>query len=297
MTQYVFPVLFTLVIWWLSTGIVLAVINRGRATYSWSMFAATGVLFASLFGLNWSSTGASVFSNYVAFSCGILIWGWVEMSYYTGLITGPRPEPCPPGVSSWRRFSLGIQASLYHELTILALVGLLFALTWGASNTLGAWTFVVLWLMRWSVKLNIFLGVPNLNLQFFPHHLRYLETFIVKRRMNVLFPISMVASSAAALFILQGAVADGATSTQVAASLLLGTLVLLAMLEHVFLVLRLPDAVLWNWALGEKSGASNGHDDIQKETPKTRARPASRPLSKRSVTVLDTVQACESSSP
>lgn len=296
MTQYVLPVLFTLVIWWLSTGIVLAVINRGRATYSWSMFAATGILFASLFALSWSSTSTSVSIIYVAFTCGILIWGWVEMSYYTGLITGPRPEPCPPGVSSWRRFSLGIQASLYHELTILALAGLLFTLTWGASNTVGAWTFVVLWLMRWSVKLNIFLGVPNLNLQFFPHHLRYLETFIVKRRMNVLFPISMVASSVAALFILQGAIADDATSTQITASLLLGTLILLAMLEHVFLVLRLPDAVLWNWALSDRDAASKGHDDTQKETPKTAKCVNSGRLSKRSVTVLDTVQACESSS-
>ena len=37
------------------------------------------------------------------------------------------------------------------------------ALTWGGANQVGTWTFLVLWVMRLSAKLNVFLGVPNLT--------------------------------------------------------------------------------------------------------------------------------------
>lgn len=248
MTQYVLPIVFTLSLWWLSTGIVLIAVNMKRATYPWTMLAATFVLAAALAGIAWTSDALTVTNVYVAFLCGLLIWGWNEMSYFMGLITGPRPHACPPKVSRLRQFWLAVQASLFHELAILGFLGLLVVITWDAPNQVGLWTFVILWLMRWSAKLNIFLGVPNVNLQFFPEHLRYLESFIIKKRINVLFPVSVMLSSIVAVLVLAGAVGTQAGPAEVAASLLLGSLITLAIIEHFFMVLPLHDAVLWRWA-------------------------------------------------
>ena len=52
----------------------------------------------------------------------------------------------------------------------------MFALTRDGANQVGLWTFVILWAMRQSAKLNVFLGVRNLSEEFLPEHLRYLET-------------------------------------------------------------------------------------------------------------------------
>lgn len=261
MTQYVLPVIFTLGLWWLSTGVVLIVVNRKRATYRWSVLAASAVLAAAIFGLAWSSADATVLNVYLAFLCGVLIWGWNETTYFMGLITGPRPRACPPAVGAGRRFWLAIQASLYHELCIIAFALLLIAMTWDAPNKVGMWAFVILWLMRWSAKLNIFFGVPNINLQFFPEHLRYLESFIVRQPINLFFPVSMAIACVVAAHVLDGAILPSSGPVDIAASLLLGVLMLLAILEHGFMVLPLRDAALWRWAVPSEEEADPRRDD------------------------------------
>ncbi len=260
MTQYVLPVIFTLGLWWLSTGVVLIVVNRKRATYRWSMLAASVVLAGALFGLAWSSAEASLLNVYLAFLCGVLIWGWNETAYFMGLITGPRPRACPPAVGAWRRFWLAIQTSLYHELCIIAFAAALITLTWDAPNRVGMWAFVILWLMRWSAKLNIFFGVPNINLHFFPDHLRYLESFIVRQPINLFFPASMAVACVIAAHVLDGAILPSGGPVDVAASLLLGSLMLLAILEHGFMILPLRDAALWRWAVPSEQAAAPGDD-------------------------------------
>lgn len=291
MMQYALPIVFTLGVWWITTGIVLKVVNLEPSTYRRSLTVATAILGGALLFLEWSAGTATVFSAYVAFLSGLLVWGWIEMSYYMGLITGPRSRGCTPGVSRGRRFWLALQASLYHELLIVAFGGIIVALTWGAPNQVGTWTFIILWLMRWSAKLNIFLGVPNLNLQWFPDHLRYLETFIVKKPMNALFPVSMVISTAAAAFVLWSAMNGDTTPFGVVESLLLGSLIVLAILEHVFLVLPVPDAALWHWAVPSKPD-NRSTIDGKKKNSTTRLNRTKGPLEGLDVTVV-----CGPSSP
>lgn len=291
MMQYALPIVFTLGVWWFTTGIVLLVVNLKPSTYRWSMSAATVILGGALICLAWSGGTATVLHAYTAFLSGLVIWGWIEMSYYMGLVTGPRPRACPPGVTRGRRFWLALQASLYHELLILGFGGVIVALTWGGANQVGTWTFVILWLMRWSAKLNIFLGVPNLNLQWFPDHLRYLETFIIKKPMNALFPVSMVMSIAAVVFVLWSTVNGTSTPFELVTSLLLGTLILLAILEHVFLMVPVPDAALWQWAVPSKTGTRQAGDDTQQNSA-NRLNRTKGPLDGLDVTVV-----CGPSSP
>ena len=190
MMHFILPLMFTLLLWWGATGLILFLASRQHLV-SRSMLLASVLCVAACGGIVVTAAHATVASAYLSFSCGLLVWGWIEMSYLTGLITGPpwAQVPAPEHCSDSRRFLLGIQTSLYHELLVVAVGGVLWLLTADGVNAVGALTYTVLWVMRWSAKLNLFLGVPNLNAEFFPPHLRFLETYIKRRSMNLLFPI------------------------------------------------------------------------------------------------------------
>lgn len=112
----------------------------------------------------------------------------------------------------------------------------------------GLWTFLILWIMRLSAKLNVYLGVPNLTEQFLPQHLLYLKSYFCRKPMNGLFPISVTASTViAALLVIKAAAAI--TPFEAASLTFLATLMSLAVLEHWFLVIPLPAANLWSWGL------------------------------------------------
>jgi putative photosynthetic complex assembly protein 2 len=107
-------------------------------------------------------------------------------------------------------------------------------------------TFLILMVMRISAKLNIFLGVPHLPEAMLPERLSYLKSYFRTRRVNPLFPFSILVSTLAAIFLGQRALqAEGAEAVGAA---LLFALLLLAILEHLFMILPLPDAALWRWA-------------------------------------------------
>ncbi|MBK1643413.1 photosynthetic complex assembly protein 2 [Thiocapsa imhoffii] len=248
MLEYALPVFFALALWWFSTGVVLFLDNLPGRTFGWTMLGGAAVLAVAIFAVVVVSPAHTLVSAYIGFSAGILIWGVLEMSYFTGLLTGPRKQPCPANCASWKRFGLAILTSLYHELAVLAMVAFLVLVTWNEPNQVGTWTFVVLWLMRWSAKLNLFLGVPNLN-DWLPDHLAYLKTYMPKRSMNLLFPVSVTASTVVVVILVAQALGPGADPFLVVALLLVATLLALGILEHWFLVLPLPDEALWAWAL------------------------------------------------
>jgi len=242
------PALYALFVWWLGTGIVLYLDSLPARTFRWSLVGASAVLVGALFGVVGSAFGTEPTDAYVAFTCGVLVWGALEMTYFMGLISGPRKQPCPPGCVGWRRFGLAIGTSLYHEVTIVVTAALLALLTWNLPNQVAFWTFAILWIMRWSAKLNVFLGVPNLNGDWLPEHLRYLHSYMGQRHMNHLFPVSVSAATVVVVLLAAQALAIAADPFASTALTLLATLLALAVLEHWFLVLPLPDEALWAWA-------------------------------------------------
>ena len=253
MSEYAFPALYALLVWWFSTGVIIYLDGLPQRTFRWSMLGATALLAASLWGLAATSASTTITSAYLAFTFGLLAWGWQEISYYMGFVTGPRSEPCPEGCSGWKHFGHAIQTSLYHELAIIAAAAAVVSLTWGAPNQIGMWTFMVLWWMHQSAKLNVFLGVRNLNEEFLPEHLQFLKSFLKKKPMNLLFPVSVTVSTVITVILFQKAAASGASSFEAAGFTFLGTLMTLAILEHWFLVLPLPAAALWNWGLSSRT--------------------------------------------
>jgi putative photosynthetic complex assembly protein 2 len=267
MTSIAWPVLFALFVWWFSTGAVIWLDGLPRRTFRWSMLGASVILSVALYGLVWSSDQAAVGGAYVAFTCGLLIWGWHEMSFLMGFVTGSRTEACAEGCSGWRHFGHAVETILYHELAILMTAVAVLALTWGEVNQIGTWTFMILWWLRLSAKLNVFLGVPNLTEEFLPEHLQYLKRFFTRRPMNALFPLSVTASTVALALLVHSALDAPAGSFEATGLMLLATLLALAVLEHWFLVLPLPDAILWQWALRSRETRRRSGVTLRLATP------------------------------
>jgi len=247
MVEHGVTFVFTVLIWWLGTGIILILCAQPRQTFGRSLFGASLVLVAALYGLFISARSTDVSAHYLSFLSAIGIWSWLEMSFLMGYVTGPRTLPCPAEAAGWHRFRLALDTLLYHELAIVAAAGTVCALSWGAPNQTGSCAFLILMIMRISAKLNIFLGVPNLTDQFLPERLAYLKSYFRKRRFNLLFPVSILGSFAAAVALAQQALA--ADGPEAVGAALLFTLLSLAILEHFFMMLPLPDSALWLWAV------------------------------------------------
>ena len=255
MVLYALPAVYALFIWWFSTGVIMYLDGLPQKTFKWSILGATVLMVFSLWGVYASRNDASVAGAYCAFSCGLLAWGWQEISFYMGYVTGTRKQPCPEGCSGWKHFGHAIQTSLWHELAIIAMGIVIVALTWSSKNQIGMWTFMVLWWMHQSAKLNVFLGVRNLNEEFLPEHLQFLKSFLTKKPMNLLFPLSITISTVILVKLVQAAVQAHGSRFDAAGFCFLAMLMGLAIVEHWLLMLPLPAAALWGWSLKSRKAA------------------------------------------
>jgi putative photosynthetic complex assembly protein 2 len=256
MLSIIAPVLFALAVWWGATVLMMRRSLSAPPRCRTSMAVITVLVLPAMAALFWSLDKATVSGAYVGFVGGMALWAWHELSYFLGFVSGPRPQACSPGASIGQRFVMGVKASLYHELAIIFTAAALWALSVGAANQTGLWTFVLFWAMRWSAKLNIFLGVRNLHLEFWPAHLRYLDSYVGKPGRNWLMPLSLAAAGLCFGWLLLSGVGTAASDFERTSALLLATMLGLALMEHVFLVLRVPDAWLWRLATGDPAGAA-----------------------------------------
>jgi putative photosynthetic complex assembly protein 2 len=252
MSHVALAALFAVFIWWFSTGLVLLLNGTQRHAYRWTLLASSTLGLTALWALAHTANQTSTAGVYCAFTSALLVWGWHELSFLTGWITGPRTTAIPATLAGWPRFVQAVGAILWHELGILAVGILIVAVTWGAPNQTGTWTFLVLWAMRTSAKLNLFLGVRNLSEEFLPPHLAYLESFFRRRAMNWFFPPSVAAASVVLAWMVMVALSPSTTSTEVLRLTLVGTLLAMAIVEHAMLVLPLSTTALWRWAMGAR---------------------------------------------
>ena len=241
-------ILAALGIWWVSTGAILYLNGRGPRTYARSMAGATVLLAGALYAVASLRNDASVAGAYLGFASGIAVWGWLEMSFLLGYLTGSRRQACHLNCGGLRHFLHAIQAIIWHELAIITLAGAVFVLGWQGPNRVAVWTLLILWLMRASAKLNLFLGVRNLSDELLPPHLLYLRGFFRKRPMNFLFPLSVTTATVVLTLQIRALLAPGAGDSQVISGTLLATLTALGLLEHWALVLPFSPSALWSWS-------------------------------------------------
>ena len=266
-------ILYSTFLWWFSTGVIFYLNARPSPTYRWSMLGGSILLVVALYGF-WASAGSeTVAGTFIAFTCGLVIWGWHTMSYYMGVITGPRRERCPPDCQGYQRFIYAVATGLYHELAIIATAAFLIWLTWEQPNQFGLWTFLLLWAMHLSAKLNVFLGVRNLNVEFIPKRLRYLTSYFRQRPMNLLFPFSVTAGTIIMILLVQQASAADAGTFTAFGFVLLATMMALAVIEHWFMILPIPAEALWRWSLKSSADATGHRDTHHSPTSARTARP------------------------
>jgi putative photosynthetic complex assembly protein 2 len=248
----VLPILLVLFVWWLSTGAILYVAGLPRRTHRWSMIGATLLAVAALIVMHVAAAETGVAAACTGFLAAIVVWGWVEVGFLIGGVTGPRRTPCPSGSSAYARFAFAFDALLYHELAILLAAALVVVATAGQPNLVGLWTFLALWLLRLSAKINLFLGVPNLFAQLLPRHLAYLASYQRAGPISLFFPVSVTLATGVTLWVGAQAFTAEATPHATAEALLLATLLALGVIEHWFLVLPLPSEMLWSWGLSSR---------------------------------------------
>jgi len=244
MTTFGIPILLALFVWWFSTGIVLYVVGMPRRNLGWTVGGAGLLFVAAIWVLAETRDDPGALATYAAFAAAIVAWGFVEVLFLTGIVTGPRRAPCPPGAEGWQRVRFAVEAILYHELLLLAVAGVIGLATWDGDNRIAVWTYAVLWIMRLSAKLNLFLGVPVLNDGLLPDAVGYIKTYFRRRPANPLFPVSIVGTTAALVILARDAVVDQSVGLT-----LIATLLALALLEHVFMVLPLPLEAAWGWGM------------------------------------------------
>ncbi|NRB34262.1 MAG: DUF3623 domain-containing protein [Rhodobacteraceae bacterium] len=245
---------FALFAWWFSTGAILWAVRQADrfGTGRQVTLLLLPVALAGGAGIWASLSIGSVNGAYLGFVSVLLVWGWIELAFLTGQVTGPNVYPCPDDVRPFERFIRAWGTIAYHEMSLLAVLVGLVHISQGAENTVALWTFIVLFFARVSAKLNLYLGVPRINTEFIPRPLAHLPSHFRIRRLNWLFPISITALSfAVACWLERLWVAEPAQAVGFA---LLTAMTALALLEHWLMVLPLPDARLWRWMLPEAPG-------------------------------------------
>jgi putative photosynthetic complex assembly protein 2 len=124
----------------------------------------------------------------------------------------------------------------------------LFLVGWNAENTFGMWTFGVLFFARISAKLNLFLGVPKINVEFLPEALSHVPSHFRYRPLNWLFPVSVTALTFAVACWLERVHAAESVGA-ITGFALLTAITALALFEHWMMVLPIPDEKLWRWMM------------------------------------------------
>jgi putative photosynthetic complex assembly protein 2 len=250
-TEFALPLLFATVLWFVATGFVLWLDKLPSHTWPVSITLASVASGFAMGGIIATAEETSAWAAYVAFACALVLWGWHELSFLMGFVTGPNRNPCPPDARGWRRFRLAASTLIYHEVAMFVSLLVMAAATWGKPNQTATLTFLLLFVMRLSAKFNIFAGVPHLSTEMMPDHMRYLASYfrIAPPRWFFILSVSGIAVLAAWLADLalssRGGIATGYA--------LAFALVALAFLEHGFLVVPWQDTAIFRWAMPEQA--------------------------------------------
>jgi putative photosynthetic complex assembly protein 2 len=251
------PSLIALISWWFGTGIILLLVRIPQKFFALARGFWSLISIPALFFCYQSMQENSNVNAYIGFISTIVLWGWHELAFLTGWISGTRKQALDSELSLWHRFVQSVQVIWHHELALFINLMLLVALQVGHENHTAICTFALLWLMRLSSKLNLFFGVPQVGEQYLPRHLHYMGSYFKKREVGLFFYFTMSISVLTWLGLVwqahEGKIAI--TSHWVLLASLLG----LAIVEHVLMMVPLSLERVWGWALKGDSSAADSH--------------------------------------
>ena len=245
--------------WWFATGVILLVVRRADNSdgHLWATLGNVHLLILGGTGAWITFTDTSLFGVYCAFFSALAIWGWIELAFLTGVIAGPNRYPLRAGVPEWERFIRAWGTVAYHEVALVMALMALSLFAYGMPNKFAFWTFAILYVARISAKLNLYLGVRKVNTEFIPKPLVHVPSHFRESRINWLFPTSVTGLSFAVACFMER-IADAPTPAAAIGFTLLAVMTALALLEHWFMVVRLPDEKLWRWMLPKEQDTTSG---------------------------------------
>jgi putative photosynthetic complex assembly protein 2 len=244
------PALIAMLSWWFGTGIILLLVRVPQARFSTARFFWSLISIPALYLISQSMLDNSNANAYIGFVSTIVIWGWHELAFLTGWISGSRRVELQKDMTIWSRFKQSVEVIWHHELALFITLLFLVFLQAGHPNHTAICTFTLLWLMRLSSKLNLFFGVPQVGEEYLPQHLAYLGSYFRKSAVSSFFYVSISLSLITWIYIVWQS-----QSGQVSITphwVLLATLLGLAIVEHVLMVIPFSLEKVWGWALESK---------------------------------------------
>jgi putative photosynthetic complex assembly protein 2 len=232
---------FVVVMWSVSTAVIFYLDSLPTRSFKYSMAAATFVLALGAVAMWQLRDAVSTVAIFASFAAGLWAWGWTEMALYMGYITGPRKQICAEGCGGVQHFGHAVSANLWHEIVVIAFAVAIYL----SGNETAFWSYAMLWLMHLSARLNVFLGVRNVSVEFVPDHMAVLKSFLRRRSMNPLFPFSCAALIGLTVYLIW--------LPQTVSVTMAATLAAIGLLEHVLLMLPLPTEKLWTWSLSQRA--------------------------------------------
>ncbi len=242
--------LIAVFVWWFSTGAILVAVRRADrlGRHGMTVFVGLPLLALGAWAVAVSLDDPSVLGTYLGFAGALAIWGWIELAFLAGVITGPMKDGCPPRLSGRDRFFRAFQTVAYHELALTMGLWALVIASDGAANRVALATYLVLFLARIMAKLNLYFGVPRINLEFVPDRLAHLKSYFHRGPVTLAFPIAITVLTVLLAICAERLWRAEASATVVGFSLLT-TMAALALLEHWLMVVPLSDTKLWRWML------------------------------------------------
>jgi putative photosynthetic complex assembly protein 2 len=237
----------SVILWWLMTGLALMCVHQPAEARK-RLFSLSSLLAVlALMGVATNAATQTPLATVIGFAMALLIWGWLELSYLMGYLTGPVKRAAKAPMPHHKRFTYALGTTIYHELLVVGVVGLVCVIGAGLPNPTIQNTLAVLWLMRWSTKLNLFFGVKHFNSAWLPDNMRYITTYLSEGRNSwfSFFSTMLAAFCTYLLFTWGQMAADPAAALSL---FLIAWLASLAVLEHVFLMLPMGETALWRWA-------------------------------------------------
>ncbi len=252
---FIEPSLIALLSWWFGTGIILLLVRLPKERFSASIGFWSLISIPALYFSYWSMHENSNTCAYIGFISTIILWGWHELAFLTGWISGPRKQALDANLSTWARFKQSVAVIWHHELALFLNLLILVAMQIGQPNHTAMCTFALLWMMRLSSKLNLFFGVPQVGEQYLPSHLIYMGSYFNKKTVGLFFYFTMSLSIVAWIYLIWQAHEGLVTiSTH---WILLASLLGLAIIEHVLMMVPLSLERVWGWALKNEPSSLN----------------------------------------
>ncbi|NBT39125.1 MAG: DUF3623 family protein [Alphaproteobacteria bacterium] len=251
-----FAMMVALFLWWFFTGCIMLAVRfadrRGGNAHFMLWVTAAPFIGVGFYCVAYSLDTTTVLSSYIGFIGALLVWGWLELGFLTGVVTGEHDHhaQAPRSVARQSNLMGAVKALMYHEISLLLGLLLLLAMSHEARNHIAVYTYAILFVARIGAKLNLFFGVPRINKQFIPARLLHLKGFLHEGPISIAFPIVITALTGL-LVLLLFALWRAEEQGVIVAHALLASLAGLALLEHWLMVVPLPDAKLWQWMLPE----------------------------------------------